>query len=67
MNLATAPALEDVLEDALELDDTDTVVDFAIRRFLDGKDDGHALFEALYGAALDEPIPEHLLSLVRGR
>ena len=62
MNLATAP----ILEDTPEVDSPD-VVDLAIRRFLDGKDDGHALFEALYGAALDEPIPEHLLSLVRGR
>jgi hypothetical protein len=63
MNLATAPKIEETQD----VDDMDTVVDTAIRRFLDGTSDGHALFEALYGATLDEPIPEHLLALVRGR
>lgn len=44
----------------------DTVVDLAVRRYLDGKSDGSALFQALYGAILDEPIPEAMLALVRG-
>ena len=63
MNLATAPKIEETHD----VDDIDMVVDSAIRCFLDGKSDGHALFEALYGGVLDEPIPEHLLALVRGR
>ena len=63
MNLAAAPKIEETPE----VDDSDSVVDSAIRRFLDGTNDGHALFEALYGAALDEPVPEYLLALVRGR
>jgi hypothetical protein len=36
-----------------------------IERFLDGKSDGHLLFNALYGEALDEPIPERLLATLR--
>ena len=63
MNFAAAPKIEV----PPEVDDVDSVVDSAIRRFLDGTSDGHALFEALYGAALDEPVPEHLLAIVRRR
>lgn len=63
MNIATAPTLED----AAEADGIDAVVDLAIRRFLDGEDDGNVLLEALYGATLDEPVPARLLALVRGR
>lgn len=37
-----------------------------IERFLDGRSTGAPLMQALYGAAIDEPIPERLLSLVRG-
>ena len=62
LNLATAPHLE--AEDTTETDGFDAV-DLAIRRFLDGTTDGQALFEALYGATLDEPIPAHLLETVR--
>ncbi|MGH6737674.1 MAG: hypothetical protein ACREDY_01330 [Bradyrhizobium sp.] len=63
MNVATAAALEDLTE----VDDMDAVVDLAIRRFLVGGSDGHALFEALYGDVLEEPIPESMLALIRGR
>lgn len=36
-----------------------------IESFLSGNSDGAALFQALYGAAADEPVPERLLALVR--
>ncbi|HEY0522774.1 MAG TPA: hypothetical protein VGD08_05240 [Stellaceae bacterium] len=36
-----------------------------IERFLDGESDGGPLFQALYGAVEDEPVPEHLLAIVR--
>ncbi len=38
-----------------------------IQRFLDGKNDGHVLLNALYGDVADEPIPERLLALLRER
>lgn len=40
-------------------------VDLEIRRFLNGESDGGPLFQALYGDLLDEPIPDHLLAIVR--
>lgn len=46
--------------------EAENAVEAAILRFLYGDDDGAALFEALYGAGLDEPIPERMLELVRG-
>ena len=36
-----------------------------IERFLDGRSTGAPLMQALYGAVIDEPIPERLLALVR--
>ncbi len=62
MHLATAPSL--ALDDATDTDRFDAI-EHAIRAFLDGQTDGYALFEALYGETLDEPIPPHLLDLVR--
>lgn len=40
-------------------------VETAILRFLNGETDGHDLLHALYDAPLDEPIPQHMLDLVR--
>ena len=39
-------------------------IDLQIRRFLDGDTHGRALLQALYGAALDEPVPEALRQLL---
>jgi hypothetical protein len=36
-----------------------------IEQFLNGENDGGALFETLYGRAEDEPVPERLLAIVR--
>jgi hypothetical protein len=36
-----------------------------IQHFLNGQTDGHALLEALYGAAAHEPVPERLVELLR--
>ncbi len=36
-----------------------------IERFLSGQSDGAPLFQALYGAAAEEPVPERLLKIVR--
>ncbi len=36
-----------------------------IERFLGGESDGRVLFQALYGAVVDEPIPERLLAVLR--
>lgn len=36
-----------------------------IERFLSGESDGAPLFQALYGAAADEPVPERLRALMR--
>jgi hypothetical protein len=41
------------------------VFSFEIECFLSGVTDGSTLFEALYGAVVDEPIPQRLLDLVR--
>jgi hypothetical protein len=37
----------------------------AIERFLDGETDGNVVLNALYGDALDEPVPERLLAILR--
>jgi hypothetical protein len=66
MTAATALVLEAPAA-ALPLDDEiDAVVETAILSFLNGENDGKELFQALYGDTLDEPVPEHLLALVRG-
>ncbi len=36
-----------------------------IERFLRGESDGAPLFQALYGAAAEEPVPQRLLKIVR--
>jgi hypothetical protein len=36
-----------------------------VELFLSGATDGEALFAALYGDVVDEPVPERLLSLCR--
>lgn len=48
-------------------DELDAVVELAILRFLNGETDGEDLFQALYGAPLDEPVPQHMLDLVRAQ
>ena len=61
MNCAVALAVtEDTKEDEAD------IVDQAILRFLQGQTDGSELFQALYGAPIDEPIPPAMLALVRG-
>lgn len=50
---------------ALDEDATPRATDRAIRDYLDGKTDGAELFQALYGAVIDEPIPAAILDLVR--
>jgi hypothetical protein len=62
MNCAVALA---VTEDTNEIE-TDALVDQAILQFLGGETDGSELFQALYGAPIDEPIPPAMLALVRG-
>lgn len=42
-------------------------VEIQIQRFLDGESDGRALFDVLYGDVADEPVPEHLLAIVRDK
>jgi hypothetical protein len=64
MRVATAPAL-DAAAAADGIDDD--AVGPAIRRLLDGDNDGYAVFDALYGATLDEPLPARLIALVRRR
>jgi hypothetical protein len=59
--IATALALCE----PLPADEIDGVVEQAILRFLNGETQGQDLFQALYGDALDEPIPERMLALVR--
>jgi hypothetical protein len=44
----------------------DLAVAIEIEDFLSGKTDGHDLFQRLYGATAEEPIPERLLAIVRG-
>lgn len=36
-----------------------------LERFLNGESDGTLLFQALYGDVGDEPVPQHLLDIVR--
>jgi hypothetical protein len=53
----------------LSVDETpsgrDDTVEQSILRFLNGKGDGHDLFQALYGEAMEEPIPAEMLALLR--
>lgn len=59
--LASHAAIPNVAFDAtIELP-----VEDQIECFLHGETDGKALLEALYGAAVDEPVPERLTALVR--
>jgi hypothetical protein len=46
-------------------DEIDGVIEDAILRFLSGETEGRELFEALYGEAVDEPVPERMLALIR--
>jgi hypothetical protein len=46
-------------------DEMDGIVEQAIVSFLNSETNGEELFQALYGAPLDEPIPERMLALVR--
>jgi hypothetical protein len=62
MNCATALMITDDPQD----DETEEMVERSILEFLSGESDGAELFQALYGAALDEPIPPAMLALVRG-
>jgi hypothetical protein len=48
------------LESAVELSEQLQIV-----HFLNGRTDGQALLEALYGATAEEPVPERLLALIR--
>jgi hypothetical protein len=41
-------------------------IDNDIRDFVAGRNDGEDLLHALYDHVLDEPIPERLLSVLRG-
>ncbi|HZB93048.1 MAG TPA: hypothetical protein VE397_16495 [Stellaceae bacterium] len=36
-----------------------------LERFLNGESDGALLFHVLYGGVGDEPVPQHLLDIVR--
>jgi hypothetical protein len=36
-----------------------------LEQFLDGRTDGAALLQTLYGPVAEEPVPEHLLALIR--
>jgi hypothetical protein len=44
---------------------TNLAVAVEIERFLNGESDGAPLFQALYGSIADEPVPQHLLDIVR--
>lgn len=50
---------------SLETKIADLIVAIEIDDFLSGKNDGTALFQRLYGAAAEEPVPERLLAIVR--
>jgi hypothetical protein len=54
---------------ATELFETEAELSIAARieQFLNGDNDGGELFETLYGRVEDEPVPERLLAIVRGR
>jgi hypothetical protein len=59
----TATALAQI--EPLPADEMDGIVERAILRFLNSETNGEELFQALYGAPLDEPVPARLLALVR--
>jgi hypothetical protein len=40
-------------------------VDRQVERFLNGDSDGGVLFQSLYGSVADEPVPAHLLAVIR--
>jgi hypothetical protein len=61
MTTAAAPTIEH----ATAADDETCGIDLAIRRFLDGENDGHAVLDALFGDTLDEPVPERLIAAAR--
>jgi hypothetical protein len=44
----------------------DLTVAIEVDDFLNGKTDGEGLFQRLYGATAEEPVPERLLAIVRG-
>ncbi|MBV8650350.1 MAG: hypothetical protein JO255_02715 [Alphaproteobacteria bacterium] len=58
--MTASPSLITDLESAVELSEQ-----LQIEHFLNGRTDGQALLEALYGATADEPVPERLLALIR--
>ena len=43
-----------------------SAIDRDIRDFLTGKNNGEELLHALYDDVLDEPVPDHLLAILRG-
>lgn len=44
---------------------TNLAVAVEVERLLNGESDGAPLFQALYGSIADEPVPQHLLDIVR--
>ena len=44
----------------------DAAIDRRMRAFLDGRSDGEAVLDGLYGETLREPIPARLAMVVRG-
>jgi hypothetical protein len=47
------------------LRDLEASIDWQIRSFLNGDDDGRELLQGLYGDAVDEPVPARLAALLR--
>ncbi len=64
MRVSNAVAISGAPDDELN---ADAVISEEIARFLSGETDGAAVLEALYGAAIDEPIPARLLAALRGQ
>jgi hypothetical protein len=62
-NIASAPCDLDV--DAVEIAAASLPVDVQVKLFLAGDTTGRALFEMLYGAVDEEPVPERFLALLR--
>jgi hypothetical protein len=62
---STLPAAERADGDAAEILAEPLSVAAQIELFLSGATDGCALLEMLYGKNLGEPVPEHLLALLR--
>jgi hypothetical protein len=58
--MTASPSLIAELESVVELSER-----LQIEHFLNGRTDGQALLDALYGAAAREPVPERLLALIR--